>query len=179
MTAYLGWVEEHAAARPTDPLLSRRNMTMPDKDERVIDKLTRETVDQVVDGTDHVLWRVARHLPFLNGMVQQRERAMARQQCADMLGIFGVLKADSPELSGEALYVRAIAKRLSCDAVKAREIVRLADLSFAQWPEERDVTLRDIVNYLIVNDILGKHAKAIGTQSDIEQIVRASIPEGL
>ncbi len=153
---------------------------MPDNpEERTIDRLARETVDQVVDQSDDVLWRVARHLPFLNGMVVQRERTLARQQCTDMLDICGALKAENPKLEGEALYERAVARRLSCNQAKAREMVRLADLSFAQWPEERDVNLRDVVNYLIVNRILGTHTKALGMQSDIEQIVRASIPEGL
>ncbi|MGH7741126.1 MAG: hypothetical protein ACRENS_03805 [Candidatus Eiseniibacteriota bacterium] len=148
-------------------------------DERAINKLARATADQVVEGTDDVLWRVARHLPFLNGVVAKRERSLARAQCAEMLDICGTLKAGNADLEGEALYVRAISKLLSCDAPKAREIVRLADQSFAQWPEERDVNLRDIMNYLIVNQILVAHTKALGTQSDVEQIVRASIPEGL
>ena len=153
---------------------------MPDTpDESTIDRLAKETVNQVVDQSDGVLWRVARHLPFLNGMVEKRERVVARHLCAEMLDICGALKAENAKLEGEALYERAVARRMSCDPAKAREIVRLADLSFAQWPEERDVNLRDIVNYLIVNRILGVDAKALGTKSDIEQIVRASIPDGL
>lgn len=199
MTACLCLRLEGAAARTFDPMLSRRNLTVPDKpDERTRDRLARETVDQGVEQSDDVLWRVARHfddvlrrvarhLPFLDGMVAQRERTMvaqrertlALQQCIDMLDICGALKAENPKLEGEALYEHAIARRLSWDQARAREIVRLADLSFAQWPVERDVNLRDVVNYLIVHRILGAHTKAIGTQSDIERIVCASIPEGL
>ena len=155
-------------------------MTVTDRtDEPVSQKLAKSTREQVVEQSDDVLWRVARHVPFLNRMVAQREVAMARDQCNEMLGICSALRAEDSRLEGEALYVRAVAQRLACDLAKAREIVRMADVSFAQWPEERDVNLRDIVNYLIVNQILGAHTKALGTQSDIEQIVRASIPEGL
>ena len=82
-------------------------------------------------------------------------------------------------LHGEALYARTVTRGLACDTAQAREIVRLADVSYAQWPEERDVIFRDVVNYLIVHKILGKDAKSMGTQSDINQIVRDLIPAGL
>ena len=147
--------------------------------ENTIQKLAKETADVVVEQSDNVLWRVARRLPFLNQVVANRERSLAREQCAQMLGIYKTLRAGNAKLEGEALYERAVAERLSCDQAKAKDIVRLADLSFAQWPEERDVSYRDIVNYLIVNQILGAHTKAIGTLADIDRVVRASIPAGL
>ena len=153
---------------------------MPNRsDERVAEKLTKGTADQVAVQTDQVLWRVARHLPFFNRMVAQREQSLARTCCAEMLQILKQLQVQEPALQGEALYTRAITQRLACDTAQAREIVRLADVSFAQWPEERDVRYRDVVNYLIVHQILGRDAKAVGTQSDIDRIVRDTIPQEL
>ena len=142
-------------------------------------RLAKGTADQVAVHTDRVLWRVAEHFPFLNRVVAGRERSLARAQCEQMLDICHALKADDPKLEGEALYERAVAKQLSCDETKARQIVRLADQSFAQWPDERDVNLRDVANYMIVNQIMNAHTTALGTRVDVEQLVAAVIPKGI
>jgi len=153
-------------------------MTSP-SEERATQKLPGGPAGQVAEHTDGLLWRAARHLPFLNRMVAQREQAMARACCAEMLEILKSLESREPGLRGEPLYARAVTQRLACDIARAREIVRLADLSFAQWPEERDVRFRDVVNYLIVHQILGRDAKAMGAQSDIDRIIRDTIPKDL
>jgi hypothetical protein len=153
---------------------------MPNRsDQRVAEKLTKGSADHVAVQTDQVLWRVARHLPFLNRMVAQREQTLARTCCAEMLNVLKQIQAQEPALQSEALYTRAITRRLACDTAQAREIVRMADVSFAQWPEERDVRYRDVVKYLIVHEILGRDAKSMGAQSDIDRIVRDSIPQEL
>jgi hypothetical protein len=150
-------------------------MTRPSQ-ERAIPK---GTPDPLAAHTDGVLWRAARHLPFLNQMVAKREQTLARSCCQQMLEIRSALKAQEPALDSEALYERAVSQRLACDMTRAREVVRMADVSFAQWPEERDVRFRDVVNYLIVHEILGKDPKAMGTQSNIDRIIRDSIPKEL
>jgi hypothetical protein len=153
---------------------------MPNRSDQVVtEKLPKGSADQVVVQTDQVLWRVARHLPFFNRMVAQREQSLARACCAEMLTILNQIQAQEPALRDEALYTRAITRRLACDMAQAREIVRMADVSFAQWPEERDVRYRDVVKYLIVHQILGRDAKSMGAQSDIDRIVRDSIPQEL
>ena len=147
--------------------------------ERVTEKLARGSADPVAEQTDQVLWRVARHLPFLNRMVAQREQSLARTCCAEMLKIMQDVQAREPALHDEALYARTVSQRLACDMAQAREIVRMADVSFAQWPEERDVRYRDVVKYLIVHQILGRDAKTMGAQSDIDRIVRDTISQEL
>jgi hypothetical protein len=142
-------------------------------------KLARGTAGQVTLQSDNVLWRFAELVPGLNLLVARRERALAQEQCAVMMEIVRVLQKKEPALAGEALYRKAIVKRLGCDDAMAREIIRLADLSFAQWPEERDVKLRDVVNYVIVNQIMSAHSAAMGTRIDMQDIVSAAIPAEL
>ena len=144
-----------------------------------IQKLAKETTDTVVVRGDSLLWRMAEYIPLLNHFVAQRERSLAREQCAKMLELFRAVQAEHPGLAGEPLYERVVARRLSCDDAKARELVRLADLSFAQWPDERDVNFRDVVNFVFVNQIMSAHARAMGIHVDMAQIVNAGIPEGL
>lgn len=142
-------------------------------------RLARNTADQVTVQSDNVLWRIAAFVPGLNRFVARRERALAEAHCAEMLRIVRTLQREDPALQGEPLYLKAITRRLGCGESKAREIVRLADQSFAQWPEERDVNLRDVVNYVIVNQIMTAHRSAMGTLVDMEAIVKTAIPAGL
>ena len=144
-----------------------------------LERLARGTAGLAAKGSDRVLWWFAEYLPFLHPVVAGRERKLAQAECGRMLDICHELRADDPALEGEALYERAITRRLSCDEGEAREIVRLVDVSFAQWPEERDVNFRDVVNYVIVNGIMRAHTTAMGTRTDMQDIVAAAIPEGL
>ena len=144
-----------------------------------IKKLARDTAGQVAVHTDNALWRVAEHIPVLNLLVARRERTLARTECAVMLQICRKLQAENPVLSGEALYEAAVGQRLLCDETRARQMVRLADQSFAQWPEERDVNLRDVVNYVIVHQIMSAHTRTMGVLIDMEAVVASEIPEGI
>ena len=104
---------------------------------------------------------------------------MANRQCALMLEICREMQKENPGLEGERLYERVVAQRLSCDESEARELVRRADQSFAQWPDDRDVNFRDVVNFVIVNNIMGAHRTALGIHADMAVIVNAAIPKGL
>jgi hypothetical protein len=142
-------------------------------------KHTRGPVSTAFWISDKVLWWLAERIPVFSQLVARRERSVARKQCVVLLDICRELQDEDPALEGEHLYERVVARRLSCDEVKAREIVRAADQSFAQWPHERDVIFRDVVNFLIVNYIMLSHVRALGTQVDMVVIVNATIPEGL
>ena len=140
-------------------------------------KIARSTADQVAVQSDNVLWRIAAYVPGLNRLVARRERALAA----------GAVRADPAHRAARSSRrtrrsrarrstPKAIMRRLSCGEAKAREIVRLADASFAQWPEERDVNLRDVVNYVIVHQIMTAHSHAMGTLIDMDEIVKAAHP---
>lgn len=140
---------------------------------------SNEAVKATVRLGDRVLWRLAEFFPPFNALVVRRERSVARRQCVVMLGIYRELQRDNPGLEGERLYQRVVAERLSCDESSARELVRQADQSFAQWPDRRDVNFRDVVNFVVVNHIMSRHRRALGIHADMVVVVKAEIPEGL
>lgn len=142
-------------------------------------KPSNDAVKATVLFGDKVLWRLAEVFPPLNVFVVRRERSMARRQCILLLEICRELQKENPGLQGERLYELVVAKRLACDTARARQLVRQADQSFAQWPDERDVNFRDVVNFVIVNNIMGKHRRALGIHVDMVVIVKAAIPEAL
>lgn len=147
--------------------------------EGTLKRIARSTADQVTVQSDNILWRIAGYVPGLNILVARRERALAEHECAEFMLVVQALRKENATLAGEALYEQAITRRLGCGGQKAREIIRLADQSFAQWPEERDVNLRDVVNYVIVHQIMTAHSHAMGTLIDMDEVVKAAIPSGL
>jgi len=142
-------------------------------------RIARGTADKVIVRSDNALWRLAEYLPFLGGLVARRECQLAREEAARMLGICRAAQGDTPGLHGEALYERVMMNRLACDEPTARELVRLADQSFAQWPEERDVNFRDVVNYLVAKQIMSAHSRADGIRADVIKVVNAAVPNDL
>jgi hypothetical protein len=142
-------------------------------------RLASATAEQLAVTADSVLWRAAEHLPFFARMVAKKEKEYALRQAALMLDICRHLQTENPGISGEALYEMVVQYGLDCDAQKARDIIRGADQSFAQWPDERDVNFRDICNYVIFHQLMAQHTKALGTRADMEAIIAFAIPEGL
>jgi hypothetical protein len=69
--------------------------------------------------------------------------------------------------------------RLQCSASQARDVIRGADVSFAQWPEERDVIFRDVVNYVITHELMAAHDKSLGTRADMVELFRDVVPANL
>ena len=55
-------------------------------------------------------------------------------------------------------------------------MLRQAEESFAIWPVERVLSLRDVVCYLIISESLALLSKGYGTQADMVEIVHSVIP---
>jgi len=120
------------------------------------------------------VWRLLEHLPLFGWRVS--ERAYAKRQCVLLLEIYEHFQKEHPRLDGDELYARVVAYGLDCNPTAARSIVLGADRSFAQWPTERDVTFRDVVSYLLMNQLSLAHSKSLGVQANVTAIVAAVIP---
>jgi hypothetical protein len=125
---------------------------------------------------DSPVWRLLQHLPWFGWGVARTERTYARRQCALLLEIYEDFQSEQPGLRGDELYARVVAHGLDCDPTTARSIVLGADRSFAQWPTQRDVTFRDVVSFLLMNQLLPAHSKTLGVQANVTSIVTAVIP---
>ena len=108
-----------------------------------------------------------------------RERRVARNTSRVSLRVFREVEAQSPELSGVERYEEVVVRQTGLDRTRARDLVRNAEDSFAAWPNERPVILRDVVQYLVVLQCLDAAPKALGVRASVAKTVAGLIPGNL
>jgi len=119
-----------------------------------------------------------------NFIATMRERREIRRVCVDTLKLYRQIEAEMPQASNWDRYARVIEKRSGgADPRAVLKIMRRAEESFATWPVERPLTLRDIVQYIAVTDCLRNDLAVTGVRSravDLALAIAADvIPESL
>lgn len=107
------------------------------------------------------------------------ERRVARRACEESLRLYRQIEQSQPELTDLGRYERLVAARAGLDAQGAREVLRRAEDSFASWPVERPLKLRDVVQYLVVQECLSADPAALGARSRLLTVVAEVIPDDL
>ena len=108
------------------------------------------------------------------------ERHYARRASEQLLDLFRLERREHPDLSGAALYEAVAARRLGDrPRIKAAEVVRRAEQSFAAWPAERAVRFRDVVHYLIFDEYTHAGKAREATRTNMGAVVARVIPEEL
>jgi len=107
------------------------------------------------------------------------ERRYARQASQELLDLLRLEQLVHPERSGRVLYQAVVARRLGPNAVRAPEVIRHAEESFADWPAERDLKFRHVVHYLIFDEYTHRAATRAATRTNIGDVVARIIPKGL
>ena len=126
----------------------------------------------------HQLLGRLRQLPGSLGVfIAHAERRYARQASRELLELYGREHREHPELSGRALYVAVVARRLGPDATNAAEVVRRAEESFTDWPVERELSFRHVVHYQIFVEYTRQGPARHGTRTNIGEAVARIIPE--
>lgn len=107
------------------------------------------------------------------------ERRFARRASREVLDQYWRERRAQPQLLGKDLYVRVVARHSGVDDATARNIVRQAEESFADWRFERDVTLRDVATYLVITAYLKSKPGRHGTTASIRDVVTRIVPNDL
>ncbi len=106
------------------------------------------------------------------------QRRYARRACIELLDIYQQERRSHPELSGKPLYARIAARKSGADDETGHRIVRQAEESFADWRFDRDVTLRDVAAYLIIDAYLkakpGRHSTSY-MRSTVARMIPAEL----
>ena len=105
-----------------------------------------------------------------------RELRFAKQAGHRALACLQQLQVDQPALSDRPLYEAFACTYGKIDGAAARTILRRAEESFAAWPNERDLILRDVVQYMIILDYLATHPKRSGTTANMIGAISKIIP---
>ncbi|MBS0394748.1 MAG: hypothetical protein JSR54_08985 [Proteobacteria bacterium] len=106
-----------------------------------------------------------------------RDRRYAYAECRGALQIYGTVVDECPYMRGRMLYHEIIRRCVGEDLDRAVEIVRRAEDSFAAWPAAREVRFRDVVSYVIVDELM-QRADSGSIRADVERIVSKVIPVG-
>jgi hypothetical protein len=107
------------------------------------------------------------------------ERRYARRASKELLELFRVVQSEQPELSGRELYHAVITRRLGANQKRAREIVRRAEISFTDWPAEKELRFRHVVHYQVFDEFTHSGPGRENTRTNMGRVVARIIPEQL
>lgn len=98
-------------------------------------------------------------------IVAWHEQRIATQAAQTALALYNQLRNEQPTVSKSELYEEFVRRRNGIDTTGARNILTLAEQSFAMWPGETPLTFRRVVQYSVVSERLT--STRITTTADI------------
>ena len=107
----------------------------------------------------------------LNFVATMRERHQIRLFCDESLKLYRQVEAQMPQSSQTERYARFIELRSGATPAVALTVMRRAEESFADWPNERPLNFRDVVQYLAVTDCLKIDIAVAGVRSRMVDFV--------
>jgi hypothetical protein len=99
-----------------------------------------------------------------NFLVALRERKQIRRVCVDSLRLYRQAEVEMPHSSRMERYIQVVERRICADPRAASKIMRLVREGFAQWPTERPLNFRDVVQIIAVTDCLTTHVAGSDVQ---------------
>ena len=108
-----------------------------------------------------------------------REYWQVQRVSRRMLGRFRAIVRSKPRLDSTEAYRLLVQDHMHCDSRAADRILLGATQSFAVWPEDRDLQLRDVIHYVAVTEYLQHSAGSRGMRSDVQAVVNAMVPGNL
>jgi len=100
-----------------------------------------------------------------NFLAALRERKQIRRVCLDSLRIYRQVEAEMPQSSRMERYLRVVERRSNADPRAASKIIRLVREEFAQWPAERPLNFRHVVQIIAVTDCLKSEVAGAESQA--------------
>jgi hypothetical protein len=125
---------------------------------------------EISDGAAKASW-LEETLRPLNFVATMRERRQIRRFCDESLKLYRQVEAEMPQATQTERYGRFIELRSGVTPAAVLTVMRRAEESFADWPNERPLNFRDVVQYLAVTDCLKIDIAVAGVRSRIVDFV--------
>lgn len=90
--------------------------------------------------------------------------------------IYQTTRRCSPDLAGAALYVEIVKRRGALSDGSPESVVWRAAESFADWPVERQLTLRDVACYLALIETAVRHGPPAPSLRGTQRLIAFLIP---
>jgi len=92
-----------------------------------------------------------------NFLAALRERKQIRRVCVDSLRLYRQVELEMPQSSRMERYMQVVERRICADPRATSKIMRLVKEGFAQWPTERPLNFRDVVQIIAMTDCVTPH----------------------
>ena len=125
---------------------------------------------EISEGAAKISW-LEETLRPLNFIATMRERRQIRRFCDESLKLYRQVEAEMPQASQTERYGRFIELRSGVTPAAVLTVMRRAEESFADWPNERPLNFCDVVQYLAVTDCLKIDIAVAGVRSRIVDFV--------
>jgi hypothetical protein len=126
-----------------------------------------------------VIGKVMGQIGSLGILAGWTEKRFARRVGLDVLDVYRREHAAHPELAGKDLYAKVVAAHMGTDREAASRLVRQAGESFADWPNWRDTTFRDVVHYIVIADYMRSNPGRGVTSTNMGRVIARTIPGDL
>jgi len=105
--------------------------------------------------------------------------SVSRLQLSPSARRLGSVRDEEPQLTGRPLYQQVIVRRSGLDPEAATRVLRLACQCFCEWPCERTLRFRDVVQYVAIDEYLRSHLAKLGMHTDMKRVVAQLIAPNL
>ena len=117
-----------------------------------------------------------RRFSFLSAV---REIRHVKRTCRACLQLYRRVAQEKSGSTAAERYAYVVAGRTGTDIDGVRSIMRRVEESFGEWPNERPVNFRDVVQYLAITECLSESASESGVRAEVASVVAKLIPANL
>jgi hypothetical protein len=82
---------------------------------------------------------------------------------------------DQHELSRRDLYIQIMHRRSALSMDAAIEMIERAEESYCEWPTKRPLRYRDLVRYIVIDNLMRQSARG-GVRANLASVVARVVP---
>jgi len=121
-------------------------------------------------------WAIRLPLDVLRSL---RERMTAYETSRSCLKLYQTVQKELPHLGGSLLYQEIVRRYTGLGDRAVLEVLARAEVSFANWPVERDLRFQDVVQYLAAQRCLEGRPADEGISISLARIIEQQVPAQL
>jgi hypothetical protein len=88
---------------------------------------------------------------------------------------YRLTQRDQKELSRRNLYIQIMHRRSALSMEAANELIDQAEDSYCEWPTRRPLRYRDLVLYIVIDDLMRQSARG-GVRANVASVVARVVP---
>jgi hypothetical protein len=122
---------------------------------------------------------VIRRLPTFHDLptvIIALELWYAWRTCRRLCNWYRLTERDQSELSGRDLYIQIMHRRSALSLEASNRLIEQAEESYCEWPTKRLLRYRDVVCYVVIDDLMRQSARG-GVRANVAWVVARVVPK--